>query len=60
MVSLQKDEELGIAPANPRMLAEEGIDFAFTSQKIEKRNSSFISSQTAISHGLSQKKPWLH
>jgi imidazolonepropionase-like amidohydrolase len=56
MISLQKMKNWELAPANPRMLAEEGIDFAFTSRKLKKETALLSAVKTAISHGLSQKE----
>lgn len=56
MVSLQKMKNWEMAPANPKMVAEKGIAFAFTSRWLKKKTDVLANIKIAIAHGLSQKE----
>ena len=55
MVPLHKMKDWEMAPANPRMVAEEDIFFAFTSRWLKKKTDVLANIKTAIAHGLSQE-----
>jgi imidazolonepropionase-like amidohydrolase len=55
MVSLQKMKHWEMAPANPAVIAETGIDFAFTTTYLEKKDMLLEQLRTAIAHGLSKE-----
>ncbi len=54
MVSLQSMKDWEMAPANPGLVAEKGLFFAFTSRWLKKKTDVLEQIKKAIAHGLSE------
>ena len=56
MISLQKMKHWELAPANAKILSDEGVRFAFTSSGLKKKSDLIANVQKTITYGLSKEE----
>ena len=54
-VSLEDMKHWELAPTNARVLASNGVDFAFTTHSLKKKNSFWSNVRSTVKHGLSRE-----